>query len=205
MVEIRKRYVARVKDSEEGSGVPLWGTLEEVERKSLNEFNIEVGHGSNILLYTRDHNDYIQCVAEYDSTCGKWGDPVNSPDLGKDYNLLEVLTDDEYLYNRRHEIIDYRIQILNGKNVVYHVYLSLIPTEVLRLGRMINKLLQTGQVLTVYGKQEYVLFAMNGYIFIEGELRSLIASSLDAEFDYDYHLGAYFEDDIKNETLRRGE
>jgi len=200
-----KRYVARPKDQEEG-GVPLWGTLEEVQRKSLNQFNIEVGKGKNILLFSRDDNEYITCVAQYDSSCGKWVDPpLNSSFLGKDYELLERETDDETLYNWRNEYNDYRIQVVNSdQKVLYHVYLSLQVADVLRIGRLIKTFLKDGETLTVYGRDGYNLFATNSYIFLEGWVRKVVAHSLDAEFDYSFRFGAYFQGDEKNESsLRR--
>jgi len=206
-MEERKRYVSRVKDSEEGTGEPLWGTLEEVQRKSLNVFNIEVGKGKNVLLFTRDNNDYIQCVAEYDSTCGKWGNPpLNPPSLGKDYSLLERETDDETLYKWRNEYNDYRIQVVFHEKVLYHVYMELKVADVLRLARLIKTFLQDGQTLTIYGRDGYNLFATRDNIFLEGWLRKVIAHSLDCEIDYDFKFGAYFSGDQKNESsLRRGD
>jgi len=205
-MEERKRYVARVKDSEEGSGVPLWGTLEQVQRKALNEFNIEVGHGKDILLFSRDDNDYVVCVSRFDSTCGKWGDPVNSPDLGKDFRLLDLETPEENLYNMRHELIDYRIQVVFHDKVLYHVYMELQAADVLRLARLIKTFLQDGQTLTIYGRDGYNLFATRDNIFLEGWLRHVVANSLDSEFDYEYEFGAYFAGDQKNESsLRRGD
>jgi len=202
-MEERKRYVARVKDSEEGTGEPLWGTLEEVQRKSLNVFNIEVGKGKNVLLFTRDNNDYIQCVAEYDSTCEKWGDPVNPPDLGKDFRLLDKQTDDETLYKWRNEYNDYRIQVVFHEKVLYHVYMELKVADVLRLARLMKPFLQDGETLTFYGKDGFNLFATHDYIFIEGWLRRVVAASLDSEFDYEYKYGAYFSGDQKNESFLR--
>jgi len=206
-----KRYVARVKDSEEGSGVPLWGTLQEVQSRSLNVFNIEVSHGKDILLYTRDDNDYIVCVSRYDSTCGKWVDPsLNLPDLGKDYELLDRETDEEEVYNRRNLLVDYRIQVLEHGKVIHHVYMELKPADVLRLARLMKPFLKDGQTLTVYGRDGYNVFATHDNIFLEGWLRSVISDSYtifgDVYIDYDFKFGAYFAGDEKNESsLRRGD